>query len=119
MRKLKSIQALIDEIKALLGTKNIDVLVSEIKCFDEELEVKNLLEIIKADLEFEIHFYYVEEIQESKDKILFLLKIEEIKNLIIENQLPNSTGFVDVESEMVDIDRDYFIEKIILTGERR
>lgn len=118
--KVKAVNILIEDIKSALSSLNIDSFVSEYKCFSEELEQRALIDLIKTDENFEVEIYYSETIPEDKNKELFLLKIEEIKKCLDEeDRLIISCGWVDVTSKKVETSKNYFIEKITLTGERR
>lgn len=118
--RVKSVNILIEDIKSALSSLNIDSFVSEFKCFSEELDKRALLDLIKTDEKFEVEIYYSEPIPEDKNKELFLMKIEEIKKCMDEeDRLIVSCGWVDVTSEKVETSKNCFIEKITLTGERR
>lgn len=116
---VKPIEFLINELQELLTSLDVSSFVSEFKCFAEGLETDSLIQLDKADKEFILNVYMVESIPNDKNKIEFVKKIDNLKVAIENHKLISSCGWIEVSSEMFETEKDYFVEKIQIIGERR
>lgn len=116
---MKNLDILTNNIQNVLSSLGYVSIVSEYKCFSENLDSGVVIELERVNEQFLINLYYAEEIPENKDKKAFHTNVEAIKKAFTTESMMESCGYVDVTSEKVSTSEQIFIEKISLTGERR